>query len=366
MSTGLAKQEDKRTPAQKVRAKMVAMAPRVQEAIGNSIDAQRCLTIAAMAIEANQKLIECGQTVGGIQSLVQETAKMALFGLYCDGITGDAYLVPFKKNVAPRGQTPRFEMRAQAIMGYKGLRKLVARSGECEVVGETVHEGDIFTYNGPFSVPQHRRSESLTRRSDKLLGVYILARFTSGTHKCFYWSREECIAHRDKYSENWKNAVEWAKKDGRQVDPEKNNWHEENPGFPAMCLKTVIRWAINRGELPMSIEDKRRGAATLIDAEPELKTVDAIEAMEFTPETIDGEILDTDPHAAIVTAATEASGEHGADVFSVLRARLAKLGKDKIGLAEQYTKEARQSISGITQDQEFELDAILSEWKQRI
>jgi phage RecT family recombinase len=56
----------------------------------------------------------------------------ACLGLEVDGVTGQAYLIPFKG-------------RAQLVVGYKGYNTLAARSG-ITITGAVVREGDEFDY----------------------------------------------------------------------------------------------------------------------------------------------------------------------------------------------------------------------------
>jgi hypothetical protein len=116
---------------------------------------------------------------------------------------------------------------------------------------EAVYEGDEYGYRGRFAEPMHVRSSDPNRRSKPLQHAYVLAAFAGGIIKCFSWSRAECIAHRNAYSQGWK------------FKPQPDNlWHEDNPAFWVMCCKTVLRNAINRGEIPISLRDNR-GQTTL-------------------------------------------------------------------------------------------------------
>jgi hypothetical protein len=121
---------------------------------------------------------------------------------------------------------------------------------------ESVHEGDQYQYLGRFKEPLHIRSSNPNRRQMPLVAVYVLGMFKGGMVKCFSWTLEEVIAHRDAHVQNWKTEVTFAKKDGRPTD-ENNLWHERNPAFPVMAMKSVMRHAINRGEFPISVKDMR-------------------------------------------------------------------------------------------------------------
>jgi phage RecT family recombinase len=295
MTTEVAKPEQRKEVS--IRDRMLSAADRVQAAIGNAMDARRCLLIAAMQIEGDRKLLEVATTQDGIRSIVSSVAKAALYGWEIGGPGGDAYLVPFNLNVGKRGEQ-QYVKKAQLIPGYKGLRALVRRSGECETICETVHEGDKYEFRGPFEQPVHVRSQDLDRRTKPVTHAYVLAYFfRTHTFKCVSWSAQECIAHRDQYSQNWENALRYAKGDESKLTD--NPWHPSNPAFGVMCMKTVCRFAINRGELPISVQD--RTIAQHDDESPKAPVTIDVDAMAAV-ESLDEE----DPVARAID-------QHGAD-----------------------------------------------------
>lgn len=176
-------------------------------------------------------------------TIVAAVMQAGAYGWVCDGVTGHAYIVPFGD-------------KAVLMPGYKGLIDLVRRSGQCEVSIEAVHEGDDFQYLGRFKEPRHVRSSDPQRRSKPVKHAYVVAAFTSGIVKCFSWSKEECLAHRDRFSQGWRRVA------GNKDKEKDNPWCESHPGFWVMCCKTVLRGCINRGELPISLRDNR-GQQTL-------------------------------------------------------------------------------------------------------
>lgn len=202
-------------------------------------------------------------------TIVSAVLQAGAYGWTCDGITGHAYIVPFGD-------------KAVLMPGYKGLLDLVRRSGQCEASIEAVYEGDVFEYCGRFREPKHIRSTDPQRRSKPVLHAYVVAAFTSGIVKCFCWSREECIAHRDRYSQGFRRV----KGSDKETD---NPWSEKHPGFWVMCCKTVLRNAINRGELPISLKDNRgqQTLAALPDDEPreDSATYDPVIASLPAPES---------------------------------------------------------------------------------
>lgn len=187
------------------------------------------------------------------QSIFRSIAKAAFYGWVCDGLLGQGYLVPFGNE-------------ATLIAGYKGLRDLVRRSGQADTMMEAVYEGDEFAFNGPFALPTHTPSRDRDRLRKPILGAYCVIYFTQTRHyKAFYWPIEQVLAHRDRYSKSW-----------ARDQSEKNLWHEKNAAFPVMCAKTVLRAVINRGEAPVSLEDRS------LTSDPDAPDADAIGAIDVS------------------------------------------------------------------------------------
>jgi phage RecT family recombinase len=64
--------------------------------------------------------------------LFNSAMSAAVLGLEVDGVTGQAYLIPFAG-------------KAQLVIGYKGFNTLAARSG-ITITGAVVREGDEFDF----------------------------------------------------------------------------------------------------------------------------------------------------------------------------------------------------------------------------
>ena len=77
---------------------------------------------------------------------------------------------------------------------------------------------------------------------------------------------------------------------GNRQKEDDNPWCERHPGFWVMCCKTVLRNAINRGELPISLKDNR-GVQTLAalpddEARDDSATLDPVMAALPAPEPL--------------------------------------------------------------------------------
>jgi recombination protein RecT len=103
------------------------LTPHFEQALSGTIPVERLMRSIMVSLERNPKLLEANR-----QSLLNASMSAACLALEVDGITGQAFFIPFK------GQ-------AQLVIGYKGMNTLAARSG-FTVQGEVVREGDEFDY----------------------------------------------------------------------------------------------------------------------------------------------------------------------------------------------------------------------------
>lgn len=103
------------------------LAPRFEQALGGAIPVERLMRSIIVSVERNPKLLQADR-----QSLLNASMSAACLALEVDGITGQAFFIPFKGI-------------AQLVIGYKGMNTLGARSG-FSIQGEVVREGDEFDY----------------------------------------------------------------------------------------------------------------------------------------------------------------------------------------------------------------------------
>lgn len=98
--------------------------------------------IRQFAIEAmtNPKLMNCTPV-----SVLISLCQAAALGLEIGSGLGHAYLVPYNRNVAPRGEAKKWVSEAKLIPGYKGLIYLAHRSGAVKQLSSyAVHANDQF------------------------------------------------------------------------------------------------------------------------------------------------------------------------------------------------------------------------------
>lgn len=235
MSTAMVTRQDQQIA--KIRQDLHDNRDKIMERIGSHIDFGACVSVMLTGFQKNPALAECTPP-----SIFRCFIEAAAYNWRIGGVMGEAYMVPFNNRQANCKE-------ATLIPGYKGLRQLVERSGKVRVSLESVHEGDTYEYNGQFDLPTHKRSGESDRIFKPVTHVYCVGRFPDGMYIVGSLTAGECIAHRGRYSQNWKRSPK-----------EDNPWHENNPAFRKMCMKTVLRMMVNEGAFPMSIEDRRVAA----------------------------------------------------------------------------------------------------------
>lgn len=112
-----------------VRALFEKMAPEFQRALPKHLSVERLIRIALNAVSKTPKLLDCSP-----ESLCGAVLQAGQLGLECDGLMGQAYLIPYGK-------------KATLQVGYKGLLQLARNTGEiASVQARVVHEKDSFSY----------------------------------------------------------------------------------------------------------------------------------------------------------------------------------------------------------------------------
>jgi len=109
---------------------------------GVNLPAERLVRSIMISCERNPRLMDCTR-----QSLFNAAMSAACLGLECDGVTGQAFLIPFNVKGTPT---------AQLVIGYKGFNTLAARSG-ITISGEIVREGDAFDFDEGEGWVKHKK-----------------------------------------------------------------------------------------------------------------------------------------------------------------------------------------------------------------
>lgn len=214
------------------------------------LNADRIMRLALSAIRTTPHLAECS-----LQSVAVSLMACSALGLEPNTPLQHAYLIPYRCNVAKRGEPKRYEWRCQLIVGYRGYIELFYRSGVVQSVQAwPVFEGDHFEYTlGLNPNLEHKPSNDPKRTSpDKLTHVYCVVRLKDTDLPVWAVMDRAQIEERRSFSQ----SKDWKTKEA--VGPWKDH-------FVAMALKTIVR-DITRW-IPFSVEKAAAAEAFEYDIE---------------------------------------------------------------------------------------------------
>jgi len=235
-----------------VRDMLNTLTDAISSALPKHLTAERQIRIASTGLQKNPALLDC--TAHSIVSCIIQASQL---GLEPDGVTGQAYLVPFNN-------TKTGQRECQLIPGYKGYLSLAYNSGQVDSVNaKVVHDGDKFQYNYGLN-PDLIHVPVFDSKKRNVTHVYCVIKMKSGGHVFDVMSREEIEEHKKRYSHG-------AKLKG-------SVWEKE---WESMAMKTVIRRTLKL--VPQS-SDLR--LAITLDESAEVGMAQKFSGMEM------GEILD--------------------------------------------------------------------------
>jgi len=214
------------------------LTPHFEQALAGAMPVARLMRSIMISVERNPKLLEANR-----QSLLNAAMSAACLGLEVDGVTGQAFFIPFAG-------------KAQLVIGYKGMNTLAARSG-FTVQGEVVREGDDFEYElGDRGYVRHKPKLGNT---GKIIGAWATASAKDRPAIVSVMGIDDIMKVKNK-------APGGSKSD--------SPWNDPLIGFPAMASKTVKRrlarsMPLNVCQLAAALEEgfEERGKATWIDPE---------------------------------------------------------------------------------------------------
>lgn len=230
----------------------------IQLALPKHMDVNRLVRVAMTSVQRTPKLLECDPI-----TLLGAVIQSAQLGLEPDGITGQAYLIPFMNRKKNR-------MEVQFIPGYRGLISLARRSGTVtKIEAHVVHEKDHFKFRwGLSEILEHE--PTIGNEPGDVIYAYAVATYKDGTKQFDVMTHREIEAIRSRS----KSA-----NDGPWV----TDWEE-------MAKKTVIRRISKMLDLSpefqraVALEDKlERGEPQELSIELDPTEVGSIE----------GEVVDT-------------------------------------------------------------------------
>ena len=188
--------------------------------VGTDQTAERICRSIVFQAEQTPKLLECTRP-----SLIRSAYTGAILGLPADGITGQGFLVPFRrKNV---GQI------AQWITGYKGYVTLGARAG-LTIDGGVVREGDEFDFAEGTRAFVHHKKKLGGGIGRRLIAAYATASAPGRNPIVRVLDLDEIMAVKQKSAAARRDATEGE-------DEAFSPWNDQAVGFPAMAEKTAKR-----------------------------------------------------------------------------------------------------------------------------
>jgi recombination protein RecT len=166
----------------------------IAAAIRTEISPKTVARITLSNMLRNPKLMECTQA-----SVVQAVLTACALGLEPDGVSGQAYLVPYKDVCT-------------LIPGYRGLIQLAYRSGEVlSIQSLNVYANEKFERHvGAIPPVVHTPKPPETR--GEYVGSYAVATIKGGGCVCEYLWKSEIETIRDR-SASYQSAVKYGKKD---------------------------------------------------------------------------------------------------------------------------------------------------------
>lgn len=180
------------------------LAPHFAEVLPKSITPERLIRTVVVSVERLPALLNCNR-----QSLFNAAMSAAVLGLEVDGVTGQAFLIPFAG-------------KAQLVVGYRGFNTLAARSG-FTITAAVVREGDDFTYDLGEGWVRHK---PLLGNKGRIIAAWAKATHTTQPAIVTVLGIDDILAVK-------------AKSPGAKRGD--SPWNDQAIGFPAMCEKTAKR-----------------------------------------------------------------------------------------------------------------------------
>ena len=190
--------------------------PELMKAAPKGFSAERLIRVTLNAMQKNPLILECTNT-----SLFLALMDSATFGLLPDSISNEAHLIPFRDN-------KNNCVNVVFMPGYNGLIKMAFQTGYVSDVDVVpVYTEDEFYYCYGLQ-PQLIHKPPMEGDRGDFKGAYAIVRLQSGVDKFIYVSREEALAHGERFS----------KSKDKKTKKLFGTWHTD---FEAMNMKTAVR-----------------------------------------------------------------------------------------------------------------------------
>jgi recombination protein RecT len=213
---------------EKARDKYLGLIPK------DTINVDRLIRTAILAISEDEKLKKCSMSQIGRQSILKAIADIAECGLEVK--FGEAWLICYNDSVMIKGQKTK-TLICHFQIGYQGMLKLAYRSGMVKAVhSDAVYEKDEveadFGYPRKLSV----RPKLFTNRG-KITGYVSVVELTTGSFLSADMSVEQIEEHKKKWS--------------KSADMKDSAWDSSEE---TMSRNTVLKKALKYGPKSKEIE----------------------------------------------------------------------------------------------------------------
>lgn len=220
---------------------------------GVNLTAPRLIRSVLFSCGRTPKLLQCSR-----QSLFNAAMSAACLGLEVDGVTGQAFLIPYELRAGG--------LTAQLVIGYKGYNTMAARSG-ITVTGEVVRDGDAFDFDEGEGWVKHRKV--LGRPDRRIIAVWSKAAALDRPAVVKVLDISDVLAIK-------------AKAPGaRKPD---SPWNDTAIGFPAMAEKSAKRRLARAMPLNVMVHAARLEEAFEEQGRPGYITPDRGVIIESEPE----------------------------------------------------------------------------------
>lgn len=182
-------------------------------------------------IQSQNKMLEKATP----ESLIGAAMTAATLNLPINNQLGHAYIVPFNE----KQEDNSYLVKAQFMLGYKGLKQLCTRSGLFKFNNVSdVREGEIQHFDNLTGEIEFSWEQDYGKRKKlPIVGYVHYYELTSGYKSTKFMTIDELNAHGKKYSQTFKKGF--------------GQWKDD---FDAMAKKTITKLHLNDGNAPLTID----------------------------------------------------------------------------------------------------------------
>ena len=206
-------------------------------------------------VASDEKIQKCTPS-----SIIYAAIKATALDLPLDPGLGFAYIVPYYND-------KKKQTEAQFQLGWKGVVQLAIRTNMYKTINvREVREGEIVGEDFISGELQFEKLPDDVRSKAPVIGYVAYFRLLAGFEKMDYWTVNEAEEHASTYSQTYKSANEYIKKNSR--------WSTD---FDAMSKKTVLKLLISKfGPLSVELREAIRADQAVITETGEPDYVDAV------------------------------------------------------------------------------------------